>query len=159
MATLTRESRADQLNRAIGPRSEQTKEDKDLAFQIGVEFPLAAAKTFSMRTALTMGEGQTFRFLFISDKKIDWSPKKAFLFLGDRKSKGEAEKGLLEIAESQKPTFETYILRPNAFLPPGTAPSKKGVGMDPAQLGKAMVKLALEGNKNRIIENDALLKM
>lgn len=109
--------------------------------------------------------GKKFRFVFCSGKYSEWDPKKPLLFLSDsRRYKGEVEKGLCDLADANKDKFETWILRPSGFLPPNAPLPKKLVGnlygaIGTNQVGKTMVKVACEGWKDRIIENDVLLKM
>lgn len=106
-----------------------------------------------------------FRFVFCSGKFTEWDQDKTLLFLSDsRKIKGQVEKGLCDIADAHPEQFETFILRPSGFIGPDTPITKKvfaplydAVSTD--QVGKAMVKVGLEGAKERIIENDVLKKM
>lgn len=109
--------------------------------------------------------GKKFRFVFCSGKYSEWNPKRPLLFMADsRRIKGEVEKGLCDLADANADKFETWILRPSGFIEPNAPLSKRLVGnlygaITTTQVGKTMVKVACEGWKDRIIENDALLKM
>jgi hypothetical protein len=129
-----------------------------------VELPLTAAKTLSERIAPKTPTGNKFNFVFCSNRAN--SKASPLLSLGDpRKPKSEAEKGLCEIADASPETFSAWILRPSAIVTPD-APKKRRLvggrsahGIEVAQMAKAFVKVACEGYKDRIIDNDALLKM
>ncbi|KAL3960634.1 hypothetical protein ACCO45_005751 [Purpureocillium lilacinum] len=116
-------------------------------------------------------DGTKFRFIFCSSKYAE-KTKKSFPFVNDpRRYVTDAEKGLCEVADANKAKFEAYILRPASFyvsdMPSSqpTTPTKKLVGghststIDTSQVGKAMVAVALDGWKDRIVENDFLVKM
>ncbi|KND89666.1 hypothetical protein TOPH_05659 [Tolypocladium ophioglossoides CBS 100239] len=157
---------------AIGGRMDQFKNDKDAYRKVGVELPIAAARIFCEQLADKTPGGAKFRFVFCSSKQAE-KTKKSLLFIGDaRRSVGEAEKGLCEVADAHKTTFETYILRPASFTspdmppPPPASASRKLVGghhasstIETSQVGRAMVKVACDGWKDRVVENDALAKM
>jgi hypothetical protein len=132
-----------------------------------VEFPLAAAKAMSDAIAGKAPSGSKFSFVFCSSKAADRHPAK-LLFLGDgKRQKGEAEKGLCDIADANPQSFGAWILRPNGIVGAGeVAPKKKRLmgsrssgGVELAHLGRAFVKVGVEGWKDRIIDNDAILKM
>ena len=160
--------------RTIGGRVSQFKNDKEAYRKVGIELPIASAKAFCKELADKTPDGAKFRFVFCSSKQAD-KTKKSLLFIGDpRRSVGEAEKGLCEVADAHKSTFETYILRPASFMsvdmppppPPPISTSRKLVGghhaaptIDTGQVGRAMVMVACDGWKDRVIENDALAKM
>lgn len=110
--------------------------------------------------------GSKFSFVFCSTKSADRHPSKTLLFLSDaRRQRGEAEKGLCEIADANPDAFATWILRPSGIAT-GDAPKKRrlvgsrsSAGIEPPQLAKAVIKVACEGWKDRVVDNDALLKM
>lgn len=159
---------------AIGGRSEQLESDKDMHHKVTVEFPLAAAKAMSERIAAKAPGGNKFNFVFCSSKSPDRHAAK-LLFLGDpRRSRGEAEKGLCEVADSNAVCFSAWILRPGGITTTpaagtggGDAPKKKrlmggrssNAGVELSQLARACVKVACEGWKDRIIDSETLLKM
>ncbi|KAI5457034.1 hypothetical protein BGZ63DRAFT_82454 [Mariannaea sp. PMI_226] len=164
---------------AIGGRSDQLETDKDMLHRVTVEFPLAAATAMSEHIAAKAPVGTKFSFVFCSQKTVEdrhhHNPAK-LLFLSSsssssdsRRQKGEAEKGLCEIADAHAQVFSAWILRPNAVVTGGEvtpAPKKKRLigsrsssGVELTQLGKAFVRVTCEGWKDRIIDNDALLKM
>lgn len=150
--------------RAIGGRVEQFNHDKELCRKVSVDYTLAAANAMRESLASKTPNGK-FRFVFCSGKFTEWDQDKTLLFLSDsRKIKGQVEKGLCDIADAHPEQFETFILRPSGFIGPDTPSTKKvfaplydAVSTD--QVGKAMVKVGLEGAKERIIENDVLKKM
>lgn len=109
----------------------------------------------------------TFRFVFLSGKYSEWDPAKTLYFLGDsRRIKGEAEKGLCELADAYDgpAEFKVWALRPSGFIEEGSGLGMKAVGklysaVGTAQLAKALVRVACEGWDERIIENDVVLKL
>ncbi|PNY26803.1 Uncharacterized protein TCAP_03262 [Tolypocladium capitatum] len=157
---------------AIGGRMDRFKNDKHAYRKVGVELPIAAAKIFCEQLADKTPEGAEFRFVFCSSRQAE-KAKKSLLFIGDpRGSVAEAEKGLAEVADGHKNSFATYILRPASFTspdmppPPPTSASRKLVGghhcsatVETSQVGRAMVKVACDGWKGRVVENDVLAKM
>ncbi|KAH8688273.1 hypothetical protein BGZ61DRAFT_353538 [Ilyonectria robusta] len=151
---------------AIGGRAYQDDNDKELLHKVTVEFPLAAAKAMSDSIAAAAPPGSKFSFVFCSTKSADRHPSKTLLFLSDaRRQRGEAEKGLCEIADANPDAFATWILRPSGIAT-GDAPKKRrlvgsrsSAGIEPPQLAKAVIKVACEGWKDRVVDNDALLKM
>lgn len=78
-------------------------------------------------------------------------------------SQGEAEKGLCDIGDANK-GFEVFCARPTGVLQPDVGLLIRvagkllfSIGAD--QLAGALTKIFLEGYPERIIENEALLKM
>ncbi|KAF4994080.1 hypothetical protein FGRMN_5995 [Fusarium graminum] len=148
---------------AIGARSDQLNHNKASLHHVNVELPLAAAKALSQHIAPKAPAGHRFNFVFCSNK----SRSSSLLSLGDpRKPKSEAEKGLCEIADANPETFSAWILRPSAIVAPDAAPKKRRLvggrsnnGIEVAQIARAFVKVGCEGYKDRIIDNDTLLKM
>ncbi|KAH7163432.1 hypothetical protein B0J13DRAFT_36936 [Dactylonectria estremocensis] len=158
---------------AIGGRASHDDNDKDALHKITVEFPLAAAKAMSESITATSPK---FNFVFCSTRNADRHPSKTLLFLSDpRRQRGEAEKGLCDMADAhpQQGRFAVWILRPSAVLAPGgpgdgAAPKKRrhlgvgrssSAGVEASQLARAVIRVACEGWKDRVIDNDALLKM
>ncbi|KAJ4257514.1 hypothetical protein NW762_008638 [Fusarium torreyae] len=150
---------------AIGARADQLNNDKAALHNVNVELPLAAARAISDRISSSLGPGSKFNFVFCSNKSTT-SKSSSLLFLGDpRKPKSEVEKGLCEIADASPETFSAWILRPSTILTPD-APKKRRLvgsrssnGVDVPQIANAFVKVACEGFKDRIVDNDAILKM
>ncbi|KAM0348728.1 hypothetical protein ACHAPU_004167 [Fusarium lateritium] len=148
---------------AIGARPDQLHNNKASLHHVNVELPLAAARALSEHIAPKAPAGHRFNFVFYSNK----SRSSSLLSLGDpRKPKSEAEKGLCEIADANPETFSAWILRPSAIVTPDAAPKKRRLvggrsnnGIEVAQIAKAFVKVGCEGYKDRIIDNDSLLKM
>lgn len=148
------------------------KNDKEAYRKVGVELPVNAARVFCEQLADKAPEGAKFRFVFCSSRQAE-KTKKSLLFIGDpRRSVAEAERGLCDVADAHKDIFETYILRPASFTspdmppPPPASASRKLVGghhapatIETSQVGAAMVKVACDGWKDRVVENDALAKM
>lgn len=152
--------------RAIGGRLDQTNQDKDYLHRVNVEFPLAAARTFCDHIAAKVPMGKKFNFVYCSNKHAEKNQAKAFLFPSDaKKNRNEAERGICEIADTNPDKFMAWILRPSNFVTPD-APKKRRLGglssssgIEVTQFGKAAVKVACEGWKDRVIDNDALAKM
>ncbi|KAF4447749.1 nucleoside-diphosphate-sugar epimerase [Fusarium austroafricanum] len=149
-------------NRAIGAHPDQHNHNKAYLHHVNVELPLAAAKALNERIAPKTPGGSKFSFVFCSNR----TKSSSLLSLGDpRKPKSEAEKGLCEIADASPETFSAWILRPSAIVTPDTPKKRRLVGgrssngVDVAQMAKAFVTVACEGYKDRVIDNDALLKM
>jgi hypothetical protein len=151
--------------RAIGGRPDQLNNSKAALRHVNVDLPLAAARALSQHIAPKAPAGHRFNFVFCSSKSRSTT---SLLSLGDpRKPKSEAEKGLCEIADANPETFSAWILRPGGIIiAPDAAPKKRrlvggrsSAGVDIAQMAKVCVKVAVEGYKDRIIDNDTLLKM
>lgn len=123
-----------------------------------------------------------FRFVFCSGMMAEWDQDKSLLFMNDtRKIKGAVEKGLCALADEQKQgggegeeaeaegegaagKFEVWIARPSTLVPPEAPAHMKLVGalskgISTVQLGRAMVKMAMEGSGERIVETDTLSRM
>lgn len=113
--------------------------------------------------------GTKFSFVVCTSKSSSSSSDRhKLLFLGDpRRSRGETEKGLCDIADANPLAFSAWILKPSAVVAAGEAvPRKKrlmggrsGGGVEVTHLGRAFVKVAVEGWKDRVVDNDAILKM
>ncbi|KAK7424814.1 hypothetical protein QQZ08_008443 [Neonectria magnoliae] len=163
---------------AIGGKPDQQDADKDMLHRVSVEFPLAAAKAMSDAIAAKApasasgGASSKFNFVFFSSRSASASaPSKAaaLLFLADpRRQRGEAEKGLCDVADANPHAFAVWILRPTtvASSAADAAPKRRrlvgrssSAAIDAPQLAKAAVKVALDGWKDRVVDNDALLKM
>ncbi|KAH7324935.1 hypothetical protein B0I35DRAFT_172415 [Stachybotrys elegans] len=148
----------------IGGRVDQFGNDKELCRRVGVDFTLAAAKAMSTHLAAPSSSGREFRFVYCSGKYAEWDQDKTLLFLGDtRRFKGLAEKGLRELAEAT-PGFEVWVLRPSGILSTEAPLYRRVVGklyeaIDTAQLGRALVRVAVEGCEDKMLENDALHRM
>lgn len=105
------------------------------------------------------------RFVFCSGQYAVWDQDKKLYFLSDtRKVKGAAEKGLSDMADTYPNQFETFLLRPGGFIEPDANIAKKMLGylydsVPTPQLGKALVKVAMDGWKDRVLENPAILSM
>lgn len=120
----------------------------------------------------SLPDGKKFRFIFCSGMLAEWDQDRRLFFLNDsRKIKGAIEKALSELADGPDDSaaqkgggFELWIARPSGLLGDDAGLHKKIAGplygaIGTEQLGRAMIKMAVEGPKERIIENDKLLKM
>jgi hypothetical protein len=91
-----------------------------------------------------------------------WDQGKKLYFLSDtRKIKGAAERSLSDMADAYPSQFETFLLRPGGFIEPDVSMAKKILGnlyhsVPTPQLGKALIKVAVDGWKDRIVENPAI---
>lgn len=80
-------------------------------------------------------------------------------------SQGQVERGLCEMADADKTgRFIVYCARPSGILPAdaGVATRLSGklyAAIEVDRLAKAFIRILMEGNKERIIENDALLAL
>lgn len=158
--------------RAIGSRAEQLKSEKGLHRKVAVDLPLAAATAFRARLADKVPERCRFRFVFCSRQAVERSRGPLLLMSERRRCVGEVERGLSRVAdEAHGDGFETYILRPASFGPwegEGPAPpasvSRRLVGglqggIGAVEVARAMVHVACNGWKERIIEKEALVSI
>ncbi|KAI9163909.1 Leucinostatins biosynthesis cluster protein T [Paramyrothecium foliicola] len=150
----------------IGGRVDQFNNDKALCRRVGVDFTLSAANTMLLRLKTAVPAGRKFRFVFLSGKYAEWDQTKTLLFLADtRRIKGEVERALCVLADAHGAgVFETWILRPSGFLPPEPSLARRLVGglysaVDTPHLARVLVQVALDGASERILENDAILKI
>ncbi|KAI1471521.1 uncharacterized protein F4812DRAFT_414377 [Daldinia caldariorum] len=147
---------------AIGGRATQFP-DVETARKVSVDYTLAAAKAFSEE--LAAGLPGPFRFVFCSGKFAEWDQNKNLKMMKDtRLIKGQVEKGLSDIAESNKDKFEVWAMRPGGIVRKYaglinalTAYTSGFIAVD--QLAKAMLKIVVNGHANRIIESNELLKI
>lgn len=154
------------MKRAIGGRVEQFGGDTDMARRVGVEYTYAGAKAMRDKLAPRVPEGKRFRFVFCSGDMAEWDQGKRLLFLEDtRKIKGSVEKALCELADEDKAAnFEVWIGRPSYIIPANASavtrlfsPFVKGITTE--QLGRALVRMAVEGAGERIVSTGTLQKM
>ncbi|KAK3393426.1 hypothetical protein B0H63DRAFT_498621 [Podospora didyma] len=155
---------------AIGGRSSAFP-DLETYKRVQVDYLLAAADAFLKHLAPQIPAGTEFRFVFCSGKYAEWDEKKPLCFMTDtRRMKGEAEQGLCEIDDTrgdeagENRHFTVNIVRPSGVLPAGAGLAQKLVGklygaIDVDHLARAMVRIALDGHEERIIENDVLLAL
>lgn len=123
------------------------------------------AAALSPQTVSATGGRRTFRFVFCSGMWSEWDQSRTLYFLEDsRKIKGEIERALTELAGANAETFEVWIARPSGLIGADAGLHKRvfgplygGIGTE--QLGRGMIRLAVEGWKERIVENGDLLKM
>jgi nucleoside-diphosphate-sugar epimerase len=150
----------------IGGRVDQFGGDKDLCRRVGVEYTLSAANAMLLRLTDAVPRGRKFRFVFLSGKYAEWDQTRSLLFLADtRRIKGEVEKALCTLAEAHGGgVFEAWILRPSGLLPPDASPWARLVGrlyggMATPRLARVLVRVALDGAAETIMENNVLLRM
>ncbi|KAI2463031.1 hypothetical protein F4781DRAFT_151262 [Annulohypoxylon bovei var. microspora] len=149
---------------ALGGRVPQFP-DVETARKVSVDYTLAGAKAFIDELAPKLPGSQKFRFVFCSGKFAEWDQKKSLAMLGDtRRIKGQAEKGLCDLADAHKDTFEVWAVRPGGIVKKHaglmnllTANTSGFVELD--HLAKAMLTIVVDGHKNRIIEASELLKI
>lgn len=106
-----------------------------------------------------------FRFVFCSGKFSEWNRTKPLFFMADsRRIKGEIEQELCGLGDAHAANFQVWIARPSGLIPPEAKAVTRmigglyqGIGTD--QLGRAMVRLAVEGYKDRIVPNETLIKL
>ncbi|KAI0837411.1 hypothetical protein F5Y06DRAFT_271637 [Hypoxylon sp. FL0890] len=143
----------------LGGRATQFP-DVETARKVSVDYTLAAAKAFIDGLAPKLPNSQKFRFVFCSGKFAEWDQNKNLIMLPDtRKIKGQAEKGLCDLADANKDKFEVWAVRPNGVVKKhGALINMLGlIGVD--QLARAMLKIVVDGHKDRIIESNELSKI
>jgi hypothetical protein len=150
--------------RAVGGRVNQLNHDKVYCRKVNVEFTQSFAKALATHIAPSLPEGKKLRFIFCSGAFSEWDQNKKLLFLSDsRKIKGEIEMRLCEIAEAED-RFETFILRPTELQDEDTGMLRKmytrplGFSIETAEVGQAMVRIALDGSSKHILENAEIIK-
>ncbi|KAI1417905.1 hypothetical protein F5Y13DRAFT_150023 [Hypoxylon sp. FL1857] len=149
---------------AVGGRATQFP-DVETARKVSVDYTLAAAKAFVDELAPKLPESQKFRFVFCSGQFAEWDQEKNLKMLADtRKIKGQVEKGLCDLADTNKERFEVWAVRPSGIL-------KKHAGLinlltanalcfiEVDRLARAMLRIVVNGHKDRIIEARELLKI
>ncbi|KAK4129053.1 hypothetical protein N657DRAFT_630027 [Parathielavia appendiculata] len=150
---------------AIGGRASQFP-DLDTYKRVQVDYALAAATAFRDQLAPQLPEGKQFRFVFCSGKFAEWDQSKPLHFMADtRRVKGQVEQGLCGIADADTTKrFVVYCARPSGILPADASLAARlsgrlygAIGVD--HLAKALIPILLEGSKERIIENEALLSL
>ncbi|KAI9761671.1 MAG: hypothetical protein M4579_000905 [Chaenotheca gracillima] len=136
-------------------------QDTTQYIKTNVEYTLAAAKVFATRFTPEKESNKKFRFVFCSGtgSVVDQSKKLWFMDL-TRKTKGQNEGGLFELAESE-PKFDPYTVRPGNVMPaqPNILHSASSyafpsVGVD--RLAARMLELCKNGSDKRIYENDEI---
>ncbi|KAI1098036.1 hypothetical protein F4804DRAFT_325857 [Jackrogersella minutella] len=149
---------------SLGGRATQFP-DVETARKVSVDYTLAAAKAFIDELAPQLPEPQKFHFVFCSGKFAEWDQEKSLSFMQDtRRIKGQVEKGLCDLADANRDKFEVWAVRPGGIVKRGaglanllTAHSTGFIEVD--RLAKAMLKIVVDGHKDRIIEANELLKV
>ncbi|BCS17487.1 putative nucleoside-diphosphate-sugar epimerase [Aspergillus puulaauensis] len=127
---------------------------------ISVDYPAAAAANMT-DIASTSAPGGKLRFVYISGSGVERDQNKSLWYMGNfRRLRGESENVLLRHAQANPDAFEAYIMRP------GLVPSTQGTlrdrlwGMFPSVrmdlLARAMLDIAINGNKETTIENQTI---
>lgn len=156
------------MNRAIGGRVDQFNGDKTMARKVGVEYTAAGATAMRDHLTAHVPSGSKFRFVFCSGMLAEWDQERTLLFLNDtRKIKGAVEKRLCDLQDEQQEEggrFETWIARPSYLLSPEAPWWKKLAsplvfGIETMQVGRAMIKMAFGGGRERITLTYELQKM
>ncbi|OTB04889.1 hypothetical protein M426DRAFT_320470 [Hypoxylon sp. CI-4A] len=161
---LTQLSGAEGVIWTIGGRAYQFK-DVETAKKISVDYTVAAAKAFIAELAPKLPQPQKFRFVYCSGKWAEWDQdKKPFTFGDTKRIKGLAEKSICELADVNKDIFEVIVARPGVVVKAHrgliNALTVGAIGTQNVdQLGRGLVKLVLEGHKERILESSDLEKL
>ncbi|GIC90217.1 uncharacterized protein Aud_006649 [Aspergillus udagawae] len=127
-------------------------------------FALIAANAFADTLAPALN-GKKFKFVFCSGMGAEWDQTKRLWFLKDtRRIKGYIEKQLAAIADNERGGFAVSCVRPGGVLSSrANILEKLSAGIFPCieddHLARAMIKVLLDDNSGRIIENDELLRM
>ncbi|KAK0734512.1 hypothetical protein B0T26DRAFT_74629 [Lasiosphaeria miniovina] len=155
---------------AIGGRAHQFP-DIETYKAVQVDFPVAAANAFLDNLVPQLPAGKRFSFMFCSDRHAEWDEKKPLWFNPDtRRIHGEAEQELCDLADTRcgsagsKHHFSAYCVRPGHVLPAGANMASKFVGklhcsIGADQLGRAMIRILLEGYDERIVEYEDLVNL
>lgn len=138
--------------------------DRKRAHDANVVFPKAAATALLEHLPKDSPSGK-IRFVFTSGMYAEQDLDRRLYFLNDsRKLKGEIENFLQETAEANPDRFETWAARPGLIIPRDAPLSTKmtawiSPGITAEHLGKVMVKVGVEGWKDRVLEQDVMLKI
>lgn len=130
----------------------------ELNRKINFEYALSTAKTFA-----SFNHTQPFRFVYLSGALPEKDPEKRLWFLAEnRKMRGELENALLAL-DLDKPAsgFRVFIARPGFVQPQGATFRTWLIecvanAIILPDLGAAMVRLALKGNEDSLVENKKL---
>ncbi|KAL2131603.1 hypothetical protein VTI74DRAFT_4819 [Chaetomium olivicolor] len=150
---------------AIGGRATQFS-DAETYKKVQVDYTIAAARAFLEHLAPKLPKGRQFRFVFCSGKFAEWDQQKPLHFMADtRRVKGQVEKGLCEIADADTTNrFVVFCARPSGILPADAGLAARLSGklygaIDVDHLARALIRILVEGYKERIVENDQLLAL
>lgn len=137
--------------------------DMNLAREIHVDYPLAAAKAFDTAFGARMPAGKKFRFIFCSGVLAERDQNKSLWMAGEyRRIRGMAENELVAYAKEHSRTFEAYIVRPGMVVPSDAYLKYMVFGLFSAikvdALGSAMIETALNGSEKQILENSDMIK-
>ncbi|CAH0025303.1 unnamed protein product [Clonostachys rhizophaga] len=162
---------------AVGGQSDEPTDDIYKSLKADIDLTLTGAKVMCTRLAPRTPAGRKFRFVLCSgggSRANREHQRKPLLFLYDsrRTRRGAVERALCDLEEAYGAgRFEVLIARPGGLTTTTTGPTKTSSrapkrlfgplshGIGTLQLGRAMVRLAAEGWKDKIVENDVLLKM
>ncbi|KAF7180248.1 hypothetical protein CNMCM7691_009415 [Aspergillus felis] len=128
------------------------------------DFALIAANAFADNLAPALN-GKKFKFVFCSGMGAEWDQTKPLWFLKDtRRIKGYVEKQLAAIADDERGVFAVSCVRPGGVLSSAAnVVEKLSAAIIPCievdHLARAMIKVLLDENSGRIIENAELLRM
>ncbi|KAL2147704.1 hypothetical protein VTI28DRAFT_7056 [Corynascus sepedonium] len=133
---------------------------------VQVDYTITAANAFRETLVPLLPEGSHFRFVFCSGKLAEWDQTKTLHFMADtRHIKGQVEQRLCQVADvDAAERFAVYCTRPSGILPANAGLAARALGklygaIDVDQLAKALIRVLLEGYKERIIENGTLLTL
>lgn len=130
--------------------------------KISVDYLLAAANAFVTYLAPSLPSGQPFRFIFTSGKDAEWDQEKSLMFMEEtRHVKGQCEKALVDLQTASNNEFQVWFMRPSVILPAGSGCMARGTGklyggVPVEDLAEGMVKVALHGYHERVIEMNML---
>ncbi|KAL2183903.1 hypothetical protein L209DRAFT_757210 [Thermothelomyces heterothallicus CBS 203.75] len=150
---------------AIGGKATQFP-DIETYRKVQVDYTVAAANAFRETLAPLLAAGSQFRFVFCSGKFAEWDQSKPLHFMADtRHVKGLVEQQLCQVADADTAKrFVVYCARPSGILPPDAGlaarlPGKLYGAINVDHLANALIRVLLEGYKDRIIENRSLLAL
>lgn len=130
--------------------------------KINISYTITAARTFAEKLGPSLGDGNKFKFVYLSGFFTERDPNKNLWFVKEaRMIRGEVETGLMELQEKEgKDTLLAYIARPgpvlakNSSFPAVLQFLVKAVNVD--DLAAKVLDTAINGHKSQIIEVDVL---
>lgn len=140
--------------------------------RVNIAMPHSAAETFSATlspssSAIAQSKnkrGIAFRFIYMSCTGAEQNPFASLWYAADsRKTKGAAEKGLFELADSRTPgSFEAYAMRLGKVLPGGQSVYNlmsmgSSTSISDTLVARCAINLVLDGRTKeeggRVLEN------
>lgn len=131
---------------------------------VNLEYALATARFLEKNLASLDGAKQPFRFVYLSGCFVEKDPSKTLFFLSEtRKMRGELETELLALDQRTAAAggFKVFIARSGIVQVEAwhAVLGLLGPTIPREVLSKALVRIALAGSQETIVENQALLQI